>query len=83
MYRQDIEVPDKYMGLIIGSQGKTLKYIGDVYNVHIKIKGGGFKIRGNILNDVNLSNQSYKINVYEKSKKRTSVCYLFRTTGSK
>ena len=45
MHREDIEVPDQYMGLVIGKQGKTLKYISDIYNVHIKIKKDGFKIR--------------------------------------
>ena len=38
MFRKDIQVPEKYMGLIIGSGGKTLKYICDIYDVHIKVK---------------------------------------------
>jgi len=75
MHREDIKVPDRFMGLIIGSQGKTLKYIGDVYNVHIKIKGNGFKIRGNVMNDVNLAINHIK-SMYMKKVKREHQCAI-------
>lgn len=55
MHREDIEVPDQYMGLVIGRQGKTLRYISDIYDVYIKIKGDGFRVRGEILNNVKLA----------------------------
>jgi len=76
MHREDIEVPDRYMGLVIGSQGKTLRYISDVYEVHIKIKGNGFRVRGEILNNVRLAITHIKSMFMKKVKKehQCSIC---------
>ena len=76
MHREDIEVPDQYMGLVIGHQGKTLRYISDVYDVYIKIKGDGFRVRGEVLNNVKLAINHIKSMFMKKVKKehQCSIC---------
>jgi len=79
MYHHDIEVPEKYMGLIIGRQGKTLKYISDIYTVYIKIKGEGFRVRGEIENNVNLAVNHIK-SMFMKKIKQEHQCPICLTS---
>ena len=73
MHHQDIEVPDKYMGLVIGRQGKTLRYISDIYTVYVKIKGNGFRVRGEVHNNVNLAVNHIK-SMFMKKIKQEHQC---------
>ena len=78
MFRKDIQVPEKYMGLIIGSGGKTLKYICDIYDVHIKVKYNSFKVRGIDPRNVNLALVHIK-KMFTKKIKQENQCPLCRT----
>jgi hypothetical protein len=73
MHHRDIDVPDKFMGLVIGRQGQTLRYISDIYNVYIKIKGNGFRVRGETLNSVNLGVNHIK-SMFMKKIKQENQC---------
>lgn len=73
MFRKDIQVPEEYMGLIIGSGGKTLKYICDIYVVHIKVKYNSFKVRGTDQRNVNLAIVHIK-KMFTKKIKQENQC---------
>ena len=73
MFRKDIQVPEEYMGLIIGSKGKTLKYICDIYDVHIKVKYNSFKVRGVDQRNVNLAIVHIK-KMFTKKIKQENQC---------
>lgn len=76
MHREDIEVPDQYMGLVIGKQGKTLRYISDVYEVYVKIRKDGFRVRGENPNNIKLAITHIKGMFTKKVKKehQCSIC---------
>ena len=76
MHREDIEVPDQYMGLVIGREGKTLRYISDVYEVYVKIRKDGFRVRGENPNNIKLAITRIKGMFTKKVKKehQCSIC---------
>lgn len=66
MYSEILEVPEEYVGLIIGKKGKTIKKIRDLFTVRIEVKDKKFHISSvNSLTNLKLS-INYIKDIYRK-----------------
>lgn len=74
MYSQILEVPEEYIGLIIGKKGKTIKKIRDLFMVDIRLKDKKFHISSeNSLTNLKLS-INYIKEIYRKKASEDLTC---------